>query len=271
MTRLAVAQVRIAIDDPSGTREAVTAAVVEAASAGAEIVVLPELATTGYVFADPAEATARAESPTGATASLFRELSKTHGLLLVAGWCEASGGPRPYNSAVVIDRGELLANYRKTHLWDREKLVFAAGDVAPPVISTRFGKVAVCICYDVEFPELVRDLTLRGAQLIAAPSNWPALEPRRAPWPTDVTKALATAATNRVFVAVADRCGTERGVPWNGASVIAGLDGYPAAGPAATADPCLLWADVDLAEALDKRLGKHNDALADRRPELYRA
>ena len=72
----------------------------------------------------------------------------------------------------------------------------------------------------------------------------------------------------RIAIAVADRCGTERDVPWIGGSLISGTDGYLLAGPAA-GEPALLWADVDLAAALDKRLGPHNDALADRRPEFY--
>ena len=270
MTRLAVAQLELSIEDPGGNWRAVESAVAEAAADGVEILVLPELTTTGYVFADAAEATASAESITGPTVTALSALSATRDLLIVAGWCEASGADRPYNSAVVVDGGSVVANYRKTHLWGGEKLIFTPGAERPPVLETRFGRIAICICYDVEFPELVRDLALRGAQLIATPVNWPALEPRRDPWPTDVTKTLSAAATNRLFVAVADRCGTERGVPWNGASVIAGPDGYPRVGPAAVAESCLLVADLDLGEALDKRLGEHNDVFADRRPELYR-
>jgi predicted amidohydrolase len=86
--------------------------------------------------------------------------------------------------------------------------------------------------------------------------------------PVEVIKAQAAAAVNRVAIAVADRCGPERDVPWIGASLICGTDGYLLAGPAA-GEPALLWADVDLAAAQDKRLGQHNDAFTDRRPELY--
>ena len=197
-------------------------------------------------------------------------MSAEHRLMIISGWCERGEGPRPYNSAAVVDRGRLLGSYRKTHLWDREKLIFAAGADRPPVLDTRLGRIAVCVCYDLEFPELVRDLALRGAQLIAAPSNWPALVPAPAgERPVEVSKALASAATNRVVIAVADRCGTERGVPWTGGSVICGLDGYPAAGPARSGEPDLLWADVDLAATEDKSLGERNDVFADRRPELY--
>lgn len=245
------------------------AAVRDAAAQQVQIVVLPELAASGYVFADAAELERYAESVDGPTVRLLQRLSSEHEMLLVSGWCErADGGP--FNSAAVVDRGTVLACYRKTHLWDTEKLVFTAGTERPPVLESRFGRIAVCICYDLEFPEVVRDLALRGAQLITAPSNWPALvEAPAGERPVEVSKALASAATNRVVIAVADRCGTERGVPWTGASLIAGPHGYPLAGPATAPEPMLLWADVDLDESLDKRLGERNDVFADRRPELY--
>ena len=77
-------------------------------SDGADLVVLPELVTSGSGFADAAEATRRAEPVTGPTVTALRELSARHGIVLVAGFNETSGLDRPYNSAVVIDRGELL-------------------------------------------------------------------------------------------------------------------------------------------------------------------
>jgi 5-aminopentanamidase len=80
---------------------------------------------------------------------------------------------------------------------------------------------------------------------------------------------MATAATNRIFVAACDRCGSERGVDWVAGTAIAGPDGWLLAGPPEAPEPALLVADVDLAAARDKSLGPRNDALADRRPALY--
>ena len=267
--RIAVAQVRVAIEDPDGNLTAVRDFVVEAAEKGADAVVLPELVTSGYVFADAAEAHAVAETSAGPTVTLLRELSSAYGLMIIAGWCQESGSPRPYNSVALVDRGELLGIYRKTHLWDREKLIFAPGDERPPVLPTRLGAIGLLVCYDLEFPELVRDLALRGAQLVCVPANWPANPVPDGERPVEVTKALAAAATNRVVIAVADRCGPERGVSWHGASVICAAEGYPVAGPARSEQSVLLYADVDVAATSDKRLGAFNDALADRRPELY--
>lgn len=266
--RVAACQVGIDIDDPDQTRAAVVSAVAKAAHAGADLVVLPELALTGYVFADISEARQRAETPDGEQVSLFRSLSANHGVLLVAGWCEASAGDRPYNSVVVVDRGTVLGSYRKTHLWGRETLVFAAGDRLPPVLDTSCGRIAPMICYDLEFPEMVRAVGLAGAELVVAPSNWPRGPVPAGERPVEVAKAQAGAAANRIAVVVADRCRTERGQEWFGASLICGPDGYLRAGPA-DGDEVVLVADLDLAECRDKAAGPHNDVLADRRSELY--
>jgi predicted amidohydrolase len=248
----------------------VVAAVTAAVDRGAQLVVLPELVTSGYVFADLDEARAKAEPVDGPTVRLFTELSREHGVVLVAGFCEQGDGDRPYNSLAVVDRGEVLAIYRKTHLWGTEKKVFAVGDARPPVVSTSVGSVAAMICYDLEFPELVRDVALRGAQIVVAPSNWPSLDPlpppgERAP---EVVKAQASAAVNRVFVLVADRWGSERGVDWIGGSVICDVEGYPVAGPV-NGGEALLVAELELDRANSKSVGPHNDAFTDRRPELY--
>jgi predicted amidohydrolase len=269
MAVLAAAQVAVDIDDRPATLRAVVAAVEEAARAGADLVVLPELVTTGYVFATMEEATSLAEPVSGESVTMFRELSGDHHLTLVSGFAERAKEAL-FNSAVLLDRGELRCCYRKTHLWDTEKLFFAQGSSLPPVVQTRLGRVAVMICYDLEFPEVARQAAVDGAQLITAPVNWPLLVPPPAgERPIEVVKAQAAAATNRVAVVVADRCGPERGVPWIGGSLICDSAGYPLAGPA-TGSPAVLIADVDLTASDHKSLGPRNDALADRRTDLYR-
>ena len=130
------------------------------------------------------------------------------------------------------------------------------------------------VCYDLEFPEWVRSAAENGAEVIAVPVNWPLRaegDPQR---PFEVVKAQAAAVTYRVNVAVADRCGVERGVDWYGGSLVCDVDGNLLAGPAFAlqgdpgghAAPAVLTAEVDLAAARDKRLGPFNDALGDRRP-----
>ena len=270
MTVIAVAQLAPVIGDPGANRRVAAAAVAEAAVAGAGLVVLPELCDSGYVFADAVEArglaTRAGDSP---TLRQWQKLAAVHRTVIVGGFCELGEDDALYNSAALVDASGTRAVYRKVHLWDREKLVFTVGSAAPPVVSLPFGRVAMAICYDLEFPEWVRLPALDGADLLAAPVNWPAAARPPGERPAEVVKAQADAATNGVFVAVADRCGTERGVEWIGGTVIVGPDGYPVAGPVVADRPAVLTADCDLARAREKRISDHNDLLADRRPGLY--
>jgi predicted amidohydrolase/dienelactone hydrolase len=272
---IAVAQLAITIGEPDANRKAAAAAVAEAAAAQARLVVLPELCDSGYVFgAVAAEAQAEAAalaSPADDSDTLrqWQALAAEHQLLIVGGFCERGADGRLFNSAAVVDASGTRAVYRKAHLWDKEKLVFTPGDAPPPVVDTTIGRVGVMICYDVEFPEWVRLAALNGADLIAAPVNWPYAGRPAGERPAEVVKAQAAAATNGVFVAVADRCQDERGVSWISGSLIVGPDGYPLAGPVLEDRPAVLTATCDLQKARDKSLDGDNDLLADRRPALY--
>jgi len=269
---VAVAQLALTVGDLDANRQAASAAVAAAAAAGARLVVLPELSDTGYVFSGAAEA--RILASPGASAVTLREwrsLAARHDLAIAGGFCELGPDGKLYNSAAVVDASGTRAVYRKAHLWDAEKEIFTPGDDAPPVVELPFGNVGLMICYDLEFPEWVRLAALGGADLIAAPVNWPA---SAAPPPPgercgEVVAAQAAAWSNGVFVAVADRCGAERGVGWVGGSVIVGHRGYPAAGPVCADRAAVLTAAVDPRLARDKRNSERNDLFTDRRPELY--
>ena len=263
----AVAQLAPRIGDPEGNRQRTAAAIVAAARAGASLVVLPELCTSGYVFTDALEARSLAEPIEGASVELWRLLSREHDLVVVAGLCELDHQGAVRNSAVVIDSGELRTVYRKSHLWDRERLCFEPGSSPPPVVETHVGFVGVAVCYDAFFPEVMRMLSLAGADVIAVPMNSPVLAAPLEPLIADLITACASAHVNRVYVAQADRTGTERGVEWVGASVVVDPDGRMLTTKAP--GEALLTATVDLARARDKGFGERNDVLADRRPELY--
>ena len=273
MTVIAVCQLGLAIGEVDANRAAAGAAVAAAAARGARLAVLPELCDTGYVFADPSEArrlaTPAAQSP---TLRQWQALAATHALVIVGGFCELGGDGRLYNSAALVDGTGTRAVYRKAHLWDTEKLVFTPGDGEPPVVDLPFGRVAMMVCYDLEFPEWVRLPALAGADLIAAPVNWPVMPgagPPAGERPADVVRVQAAACVNGVFIAVADRCRAERKVSWVGGAAIVGPDGYPVAGPQPGDHELLLTAECDLAAARDKRISDHNDVMGDRRPELY--
>ncbi|HEY6761635.1 MAG TPA: nitrilase-related carbon-nitrogen hydrolase [Baekduia sp.] len=267
MTRVAVQQLAPVLGDVDANAELSLAALREAAGAGADVVVLPELVTSGYRFADAEECAAAAIPADGEVLRAWSQAAAASGMVVVGGFCEAGPDGNTYNSAAVVDEtGALRAVYRKLHLWDGEKRLFTPGAEAPPVVDTRVGKVAVIICYDLEFPELTRCVALAGAQLLAVPTNWPLTPRPDGERPPETVVAMGTARVNRMAIACADRLGTERGLEWTGGSSIVGADGWVAAETRAVG---MAVADIDLDLALDKQLTELAHAFGDRRPEMY--
>jgi predicted amidohydrolase len=264
-----VCQLALTVGRVEANRAAARAAVGTAAADGARLVVLPELTNSGYVFDGPDEARETAEHLGGPTVTEWTALARRHDLAIVGGICELDEKGAVRNSAVLVDASGPRAVYRKAHLWGDEPDHFVAGEAPPPVVDTAVGRIGLLICYDAEFPEWVRPAALNGADILAIPTNWPA-----GPSPVGernvlVVNVQAAAYANRVFVALADRCGAERGTGWTGGSVIVGPDGYPLAGPVLADRPALLVADCDLSQARTKAVGPRNDIHADRRTDLY--
>jgi len=270
VTVVAACQLALAIGDIAGNAAHAAGAIGQAAADGAELIVLPELCDTGYVFSCEDEARAMASTAASSPAlHAWRDLSTTYGAVIAGGFCELADDGRLYNSAALVDASGTLAVYRKAHLWDAEKLIFTPGDEPPPVVELPFGRVGLMICYDLEFPEWVRLAALAGADIIAAPVNWPAspVPPRERP--AEIIRAQASAAVNGCFIAVADRCQEERGVAWVSGTTIIGPDGYPLAGPIASDHPAIISAKCELPRARNKAVSARNDLLDDRRPGLY--
>jgi len=268
--RAAACQLQIDLERPTSVEE-IRGLVAAAAGRGSRLVVLPELALSGYVFRSAQELSERAEPHDGRTVDLVARLSAEHDCVLVAGFPEAEGVVL-HNSAVIADRGAVLGIYRKVHLWDQEKRFFTPGDEPPLVVDTSIGRVGVMICYDAEFPEWVRMAAQAGADLLAVPVNWPLLPRPAGQDAVEVAKIRAAAAAYRIPIVVADRCGAERGVDWVGGSLVADAGGYLLAGPATADGPALpttVIADVDLAEGRDKSLTALAHVWGDRRPHLY--
>ncbi len=266
MTRVVCQQLAPRIGDFPANRERTVRAIAEAIGAGADVVVLPELVTSGYVFESTDEAAAVAITPGHEVFAEWAAEAARGPAVVVGGFCEQGDDGLLYNSAAVVDGSGVLGVYRKTHLWDREKLYFQPGGKAPRVFDTVFGRIGVLVCYDLEFPELTRLLALAGAELIVVPTNWPLVDRPVGERPPEVQIAMAAARVNRVFIACCDRIGTERGQEWTAGTTVIDEAGWPIAtqteeGPAR--------AEIDLALARDKRLTDLCDALGDRRPELY--
>ncbi|MEV4299452.1 nitrilase-related carbon-nitrogen hydrolase [Microbispora rosea] len=268
MTRVAVAQLPLRVGEPEANRAAAEAAIREAAEAGARLVVLPELVNSGYVFTGAEEARSLAEPADGPTVTAWRRLARDRDLVIVGGFCELAGGA-VRNSQVMVDATGTRAVYRKAHLWHDEQDVFTPGDGPAPVVRTALGRIGMMVCYDLEFPEWVRSVGLAGADLLAVSTNWPASPVPEGERPVLVAYAQIAAAANHMFVAVADRCGAERGVDWVCGTSLIGPDGYPLAGPVLRDGPTVLVADCDLTHARNKASGPRNDVHRDRRTDLY--
>jgi len=265
MTRIACAQIAPSVGNLQANLELSAAAIADAVAAGAQIVVLPELATSGYVFADADEARSVALTAQDPAFDAWRSVAGD--AVVIGGYCELGEDGLLYNSALVVEAGGVIVSYRKTHLWDREKLIFSPGGELPPVVTTRHGVIAVMICYDLEFGELTRRATLDGAELIAAPVNWPLFPRPEGERPGEVITAMSTARTNKVAVAACDRAGVERGQEWTEGTAIVDPHGWVAA--TAGTGSGLALADVDLSVTHDKTLTEHVHLLADRRVDLY--
>jgi 5-aminopentanamidase len=230
-----------------------------AGAEGARLVVFPELFTTGYHLG--ARLRELAEPLGGPSLDAIGASAAAADLAILTGFCERDGR-RLFNSAVLVGPdGRLLAVHRKCHLYGAmEGALFAPGDALALVELERL-RVGILICYDLEFPESVRALALAGAELVAVPTALMA--------PYDLvarTLVPARAAENQVFVAYANRTGSEGDLAYVGHSCIVGPDGKDLA-RAGRDDERLLLADLDPAAIIEARAAQCY--LSDRRPELY--
>jgi len=242
----------------------VSAALRSAADAGADVVVLPELVTSGYCFDSLDEARSVAIAADHPALSAWSD--EAGGAVVVGGFAELGTDGTLYNSAALVDRTGVRAIYRKVHLWDTEQLWFASGSAPPPVVDTERGQIGVLVCYDLEFPEMVRSAALRGAELLAVPTNWPWVD-RPYGWPApEVLIAMGAARVNHLPIACCDRRGIERGQRWNQATAIISAEGWVLSTAEATGRAS---ADIDLAASRSKAVSPRNDLLADRRPDVY--
>ncbi|MBS0849187.1 nitrilase family protein [Citrobacter sp. JGM124] len=243
----------------------------QAAAQGATLMVLPELCNSGYVFADRAEAWELAEEiPEGTSTQAWLACAQRLGIYLVAGITEREGHDL-YNSAVILGPEGFIGRYRKVHLWGDEGLFFTPGNLGFPVFKTAIGTLGCHICYDSWFPESFRLAALQGAEIICIPTNWvpiPGQDPKREAMANILL--MAAAHSNSVFVAAANRVGTERGQPFIGQSVVVSYTGWPVSGPASADDPQTLLAELNLADARRHRCwNDFNQVLKDRRSDVY--
>lgn len=266
-TRVVCCQLAPVVGDIDGNKRAVLAGVTDAAARGADIIVLPELATSGYPFTSVEQAIGAAMTRDDPA---FTEWAAAAGTaIVVLGFAEIGDGGVLHNSAAVLEGGRLRAVYRKTHLWDDEANFFTPGDEPPPVLDTACGRIGVLVCYDMEFPEMTRSLAMRGADLLVVPTNWPLLEtPPPGEHAPEVVIAMAAARVNHLFIVCCDRTDSGDGKRWTHGTAIVSAHGWVvAAAPSAAVGT--VSADLDLLEARRKNISARNHVFDDRRPHLY--
>jgi N-carbamoylputrescine amidase len=246
--------------------------IAKAAAEGARITCLQEIFNGPYF---PAEQDpkwyATAEPEDGPTVTRMRELARDHGMVLIVPFYEEAQPGVYYNTAVVIERdGSVLGKYRKTHIpqvgpcfW--EKFYFKPGNLGYPVFETSIGRVGLIICYDRHFPEVARQLGLKGAELVFNPSATVESLSRYL-WELEQP---AHAVANGYWIAAINRVGTEE--PLNphrfyGSSYFCDPRGQIVTRASADADEVLV-ADLDLDKAREVR--NTWQFLRDRRPETY--
>lgn len=234
-----------------------------------QILVFPELATCGYFFLSQEEIEPLALNSKSPFFKLVKDISKKNNLIICLGYAEKAENA-VYNSAALIFPNGKVHNYRKTHLFYKEKLGFSPGDTGFKVFEYKPWdiKIGLMICYDWRFPEAARSLALQGADLILCPSNlvtdlW-----------HDVMKARAI--ENGVYLAVANRVGTEErtidkkveSLLFKGKSVILSPKGERLAEASAN-ELEEITAEIEPKESYNKSINSINDIFADRRPEMY--
>lgn len=223
--KLAVVQMDCVVGDVAANLDRAEALLAAVAAQGAHLAVLPELCTTGYFIGE--RLAELAEPVPGPATDRLGAIAARHGLYVAAGIAER-GEDGFYDSAVFLGPdGRLIGRYRKVHLFATEKQFFRSGD-RPAIFDTPHGRVALTICYDLVFPEYIRALVLRGAQLILNCTDWITNEwQTRKGWSGEVVSRLAAtrALENTVHVAMANRAGSEAGWQSLGYSCIAAPSG----------------------------------------------
>ena len=227
----------------------------------ADLLVLPELCSTGYRFSSAAQARDLSEEISRSRlVGLLERICADKNFHVVAGMDERDRN-KLYNSCVLVGPKGYVGKYRKLHLFMNEKDIFAPGDAEPPVFDIGQGRLGMLICFDWIFPEIWRVLALNGADLICHPSNLvlPGFCQRAIP---------VHALINRLYVVTANRIGTEGDLTFTGMSTIADPQGNVLVQASSDGEEIGI-AEMDVALARDKMMTPRNHVFHDRRPEFY--
>lgn len=231
-----------------------------------DLLVLPEMCTTGYSFKTKKEIMEVCESFDNCKEiPFFERLSKQFQVTIIAGIPEIEK-EKIYNTAIIVTPTQgFLGKYRKIHLFMWEKFIFTPGDLPLQVWEINGVKVGIMICFDWYFPEVMRTLMLKGAQIVAHPSNLVL------PYCQRVMPCRSL--ENRVFAITANRIGIEYNIEgketkFTGRSIITDPGGNIIV-EADVDEETIKVAEIDPIEATNKKITPFNNIITDRREEFY--
>ncbi len=249
-------QFNITLGDVDRNLATVLSALEQVAKQGVRLVVLPEMWSSGYDY----KRLAKHSAQTPRVIEALRLKTAEIGLVVVGSLPEQSGD-KIFNTAYVIDHGQIVGHYRKLHMFSTmgEDRFLSPGD-ATLVVDTTVGRIGVAICYDLRFPELFRKMALDGAELICVPAEWP--KPRQEHWRTLLR---ARAIENQLFIAATNCCGIQGKLDFFGMSLLISAKGEILAEGGET--DTILSAVFDRKEMADYR--QQIRCFVDRRPEIY--
>ena len=245
--RASLLQIAVNEDESAEVRRVRAAALVRD-QAGADLVVLPELWTTGAFAFE--EFGSQAEPLEGPTYEAMAKAASDAGVWLHAGSVPERGSDgQLYNTSLVISpSGDLAASYRKIHRFGFDKGEAVLMGAGRDLVTVRLPDttIGVATCYDLRFPELFRGLVDAGAETLVVPAGWP--ERRRAHW---TLLAQARAVENQAFVLACGTAGTHAGVPQAGHSIV--VDPWGEVLAEAGADEEILTVEFDPAKVARTR------------------
>lgn len=229
-----------------------------------DLLIFPELATTGYFFTDKSELKKFANKFDDNTIQHFQKLSTELNKIIIFGFPEIFEDKIFNSAAILIPNPNKSTVYRKTHLFYKEKNIFDEGDTGFFVVEYENLRLGTMICYDWRFPEAARTLALKGANLIACPSNLV----------TGVWQGVmsARALENKVYIAVANKYGQEENsgevLTFNGESAIYSYNGQYLAKASVNKEE-VLTTTIEPEKTVSKSFNEYNDIFKDRRPNFY--
>jgi predicted amidohydrolase len=256
---ISLAQFDVVLGEPEKNLATVQRMAAEAAQRGSDIVVLPELWSTGY---DLENAVRHATTTEAGIFAEVGQLARQHQMAILGSCLSLLGEGRYGNTAVYFNQqGQSVAYYSKIHLFQlMDEHLYLTGGEKLSVFETEWGLAGLAICYDLRFPEIFRAYALSGAQMAFLPSEWP--HPRLAHW-----QALlrARAIENQMYMIACNRVGHSKKSEFFGHSCI--IDPWGEMVVEAGESEILLTAEIDLGKVEAARA--KIPVFADRRPDLY--